>query len=220
MIWGYLGRSRVFWGAAVSHYVDRSVALLLGVTLSAPPVTMDVTRPVGRVLNAMAKTDEKIVFATSAAAVPRIVLGGRPVRVVLAGPRASAASLRALLQNLGSGEHLGLLLNGLSAAEPPGIVYDLYLDLPPGATPAEDDPHYVGTFNFFNFVPLPGVERGVASTSVPAYSFDITEVARTLQQRGLLRDPLTATIVPGGMPAIGARAVIGEIALVSSSGLD
>jgi hypothetical protein len=200
-------------------------ALLLGVTLSAIPVTIDVTRspasrPVGRVLDAMAKTDEKIVLATSAASVPRIVLGGRPVRVVLAGPGASAASLRALLQNLGSGKHLDLLLNGLSAAEPPGIVYDLYLDLPPGVTPAEDDPHYVGTFNFFNFVPLPDAERSAATPSVTAYSYDVTVVARTLQQRGLLRDPLTATIVPDGMPAIGARAVIGEIVLVSRSGLD
>jgi hypothetical protein len=200
-------------------------ALLIGGTLSALPLTIDVApssrmqltppvRLVGRGLDAIAATGEKVILATSAASAPEIVLADKPVRVVLAGPETSSASLGNLVQNLGPGRHLHLVLNGLSAAEPPGVIYYLYLDLPPGATPAEDDPHYVGAFNFFSFVPLPDAERSAAAGSMTAYSYDVTAVARTLQRRGLLRDPLSATIVPGGRPTIGARVVIGEIALV------
>jgi len=201
-----------------------ALALLIGATLSALPVKvvivpssrLDSTLPdrlIGRELDAMAATDERVV-ATSAAAMRDIVLADKPTRVVLGGPRPPAGSLTSLLQNLAPGRRLHLVLKGLSALEPPGVIYHLYLDLPPGTTPAEDDPHYVGTFNYFGFVPPPDAERDAAAASVTAFSFDVTEGARTLQRRGLIHDPVSVTIVPAGTPAPGARPVIGEIALV------
>ena len=219
-------------------WIDRMrplvLAMLMGVALNAIPVTIEFppprfestqlianriaqpyslpSRPVAREVQAMAAAQEK-VLATSAATTGEITLTDKPVRVVLA-QKETSAPLGSLLRNLPAGHRLYLVLKGLSATQPPGVVYHLYLELPPGATPAENDPRYVGTFNFFNFVPLPDADRSARDASTPAYSFDVTDIVRTLQARGLLGDSISVTIVPGGRPANGAKAVIGEIALV------
>src|SRR5262245_14039716 len=180
---------------------------LISRTLAGLAVAVVLALPAGRV--AMAAPQDTL--ATSKPLGP-ITLGDQPVHVVLRDGKVESAA--AALPKRPPGKTLSLVLKGLSATQQPGVIYHLYLGLPPGAAPRQDDPHYVGTFNFFNAVPLPGVERSGDAAS-PAYSIEITDLVDTLQRRNLLGQPLSVTIVPGGTPASSAKPVVGEIALVA-----
>ena len=158
---------------------------------------------------AMAAPQE--ILATSKPLGP-IALGDQPVRVALRDGKVESAP--AALPKRPPGKTLSLVLKGLSAAQQPGVIYHLYLGLPAGAVPAQDDPRHVGTINFFNAVPLPGVERSGDAAS-PAYSIEVTDLIDTLQRRNLLGQPLSVTIVPAGTPASDAKPMVGEIALVA-----
>lgn len=132
-----------------------------------------------------------------------------PVRVSLQG--AEGPSLAALLDTLGRGRRLYLVLRDLRTDEQPGVLYDVYLDLPAGGQPRENDPHYVGSFNFYNAA---GTAEGFSPSGARFQSFDISEVARALRARGKLSDRTTLTVFAGGTPADTARPVIGRIELV------
>jgi hypothetical protein len=82
--------------------------------------------------------------------------------------------------------------------------------LPPGIAPKPDGPHYVGSLNFFN---APKSGSGAARDS-RFYSFDVTDLLKTLQSNKSLGDAATVTIVPADKPRSSARPIIGEIALV------
>ena len=47
-------------------------------------------------------------------------------------------------------KRLRLIVKGLATDLQPGVVYNLYLDLPDGASGDKAKPHFVGTINFFN----------------------------------------------------------------------
>jgi hypothetical protein len=117
---------------------------------------------------------------------------------------------------LKAGRRLHLVLLGLAADAPPGVLYAIYLDLPPMATPEQKRRHAVGTINFFNFI---GAESDEAKKSPNrrAVSLDVTEVARQLQLSGKLRDKPVITIAPVGKPAAGTKPVVDEIRLIESS---
>jgi len=159
-------------------------------------------------------TERTDMLATTASGGP-IALGAVPVRAVLQPPAAAGAPLAARIQALGAGRQIYLVLRGLRAQEQPGIVYNLYLALPSGAAPRENDPRYVGTLNFFNAVPLPGAEPPSGEGAPQEYSFDVTELVEALQARKALSDPLTVTIVPAGTPASTTKPLIQEIRLVA-----
>jgi tyrosinase len=108
-----------------------------------------------------------------------------------------------------------LVLHDLQATEQPGVLYHLYLDLPPGVTPEQDDARYIGTFNFYDAIPIDAGERKKTATqSSGFFSYDISGVARTLRGRGMLSERTTVTIRAGGTPTPGAKPVIGRIELV------
>jgi hypothetical protein len=144
-----------------------------------------------------------------AAAPLPVKLGSGPITLTLAPVDAAEEStLSAALKNLKPEEHLYLVIRDLKASEPPGVFYDVYLDLPRRAHPRLEDPHIVGTLNFYNSV---GVSAGNPEFF---FSFDITDTARSLQVRNLLSGRTTLTIVPSGDPAANAEAVVGRIELV------
>ena len=128
-----------------------------------------------------------------------------PVRVPLQG--AEGTPLGAIVDTLGR-RRLYLVLRDLRTDEPPGVLYDLYLDLPAGGRPRENDPHYVGSFNFYN------AAASFAPADARFQSFDISDVARALRARGKLTDRTTITVFAGGTPDAGARPVIGRVELV------
>ena len=112
-------------------------------------------------------------------------------------------------------KRLSLIVKNLQADLPPGVLYQLYLELPEGAKGDKRTPHLVGTINFFD-----AVRHGDAHAKKPKkgpdrfFQFDITNLARTLHARNLLTATPTLTIAPAGAPAEKANPVIGEILVV------
>jgi hypothetical protein len=140
-----------------------------------------------------------------------ISLGADAVTVTLAPSAAGDREVTTLplaLKSLRGDQHLYLVLRDLQASQPPGVLYELYLDLPSGSRPGENDPHYVDVFDFYNAV-------GVAAPNPTRFfSYDITDVVKTLQARNLLSERTTVTIYPSGKPANNAIPVVGRIELV------
>jgi hypothetical protein len=133
-----------------------------------------------------------------------IELKAAPVQVSLDGTLASR------LDALG-GRRLYLVLQDIRTNEQPGVLYHVYLNLPAGSQPGENDSHYVGSFNFYNAVVT---EQGGPPANARLQSYDITEIARNLRARGRLSDRTTVTLNPSGTPVSAARPLIGRIELV------
>jgi tyrosinase len=114
---------------------------------------------------------------------------------------------------LASGRRLFLVISNYRAQTQPGVLYRIYLDLPPGATPQVAERHYVGSINFFNASGRRahfGRDAGTGNR----ISFDVTDMARQLRAEGRLGDEPHVVIVPVGRPAAEASPVIGDISLV------
>jgi hypothetical protein len=137
-----------------------------------------------------------ILLATSDPAAP-IALGNGATFVPLRKLAAPSADRR-----------IYLVLSDLHAAQPPGVVWQLYLAMPKDAPPPDPaDPHHVGTLNFFAAV-RPGP---VGASSPPINrSIDVTDLLRRVAA-----DASNVTLVPDGTPAEAARATIGRIELVA-----
>ncbi|HET9212502.1 MAG TPA: hypothetical protein VFR03_19010 [Thermoanaerobaculia bacterium] len=146
-----------------------------------------------------------------------VTLGAGPAVASLA---PTGKSLAAQLDALPPGRSLYLAVRGLTATEQPGVTYSVYLDLPPGAKPAGNDPRKVGILDFFNARPpgapnAPDAESPVNRDAEKLFfSFDITQAARALRQRGQLTERTTLTLIPDGAPVPTAKAVIGHLELV------
>jgi hypothetical protein len=99
----------------------------------------------------------------------------------------------------GAGETLGfrilppntqiyLVLRNIFAESPPGIGYDIYLDLPAGRPPpGRSDVHYVGTIHFFDTAPDHRREERL----------NITDSLKALAAKGQLSGAPSVTVVPG-----------------------
>lgn len=112
-----------------------------------------------------------------------------------------------LLASREPGQRLILQVRDLQAAGPPGVLYHLYLGLPAGETPAQDDFRHVGSIQFFDAVPS---KKGF-------YSFDVTEVLQRLQRQAQLDLGSVVTVIPAGAPETGAQPAVGRIDLVVES---
>jgi hypothetical protein len=169
------------------------------------PVGCNQTPRFTLVTSAMAR--EPFETLASAKTAP-IALGAGPVQVTLA-PDKDGAALASRLKETAPRHKLYLVLRGLRADGQPEVLYDVHLDLPPGAPPDRNEPSYVGSLDFFN-------ASGYASESSSRfYSYDVSDAVRRLKTRDLLREPITVTIVPTAKPAKTAKPpLIGEIALV------
>ena len=178
------------------------------------PVGSDVHRGTPAILMPVdAKTVRAVLasahMTTIATAAGPIALGAGPVRITLAAP--GGGTLASRLGELAPGQRLYLVLKNHCATEQPGVLFHLYLHLPPHAKPRQDDPHYVGSLNFFNAVKPDCAE----ATSAPFRSYDITALAQRLRSQNLLSDPTTVTILAMEPPATGARATIGRVELMA-----
>jgi len=136
-----------------------------------------------------------------------IPLGGQAIKVNLGSAQREAESDEA-----GSpGRRTYLVLRNYRANVTPGIVYHVYLALPPGTRGEAAQRHYVGPLSFFNAVPVPG---HVGQFTGKTHRFDVTALAQRLRTAGLLGANPSVTIAPAGEPAAAAQPVIGEISLV------
>jgi tyrosinase len=125
---------------------------------------------------------------------------------------AGGTALTARVEALPSEKQLYLMIKNYRADLQPGVIYNVYLDLPPAGAPNGGEGHYVGSINFFGVVPHDGHESHAASAAV--MTFDITELAKRLKSEGQLTSTPTVTIVPSGEPTEDSKPVIGEISIV------
>ena len=148
------------------------------------------------------------ILATSAASAKPVVLGADAVRVPLE-PVASLANgkLAGRIGAASAGQKFYLVIKGLRTGEQPEVLYQVYLALPDGAAPQPSDPHYLGSFNFFN----------AAAGDSRVNTYDVTGLVKNLQAGQQLTKAVTVTIVPAGTPKAGAKPTIGEIATWTGS---
>jgi hypothetical protein len=109
-----------------------------------------------------------------------------------------------------AGRRIYLVLDDLKTAQVPAVVYEIHLGLPADADPDDDDPHLVGTLNFFAVAPL--------NTASRARSFDVTALVASLASQGAAGSDLAVTIIgrsPQPAPAAAAAPTIGSVAPVA-----
>jgi len=135
-------------------------------------------------------------------------------------PAFAAASVGGRVASVRPGGRVYLIARQLKAKAQPGVVYQLYLDLPPNPTPQQKIDRYVGAINFFG-----SANHGDAHGGAPVHgeaapfpdkfvSYDITGKARALAASGALASEPVLTIIPRGQPDAAAEPVIGQIELL------
>jgi tyrosinase len=147
------------------------------------------------------------VYGTTAA----VVLTGKVTTATLA-PRATGAGAPSFAERtraLSQTRRAYLVLRSLKAERQPGVLYNVYVNLPGTVAPSGANPHHAGALNFFDSIQHVHAGR----TNDKFFAFDVTEVLRNLQSGGVPPAP-TVTIAAVGQPGAGATPTIGEIALI------
>jgi tyrosinase len=140
-----------------------------------------------------------------------VALGTVEVRVALRpGVSQPDHHLDKSLRNLAVGRKMYLVLDRLQANTQPGVIYDVYLNLPPGTAPGARAAYLAGSINFFGSAG----HAGHAPDPDKFRSLDVTNLLRTQQAAGALADNPVLSVIPGGMPTASAEAIIGEVLLV------
>jgi tyrosinase len=170
-----------------------------------------------------AATTQAVAQLTRAAATAPVRLTADLVRVALQPSPAvlpqradrTPERIKAAVFAVRPGRQLYLVLGNASLEAPADIRHNVYLELAEGVQPAgPDDPHYVGTFYFFDVEP--GAHGPHASHDDHAQIFNITERVRSLDRQGLLTATPTVSLRPVGRPNPAARPTLGRINLVES----
>jgi hypothetical protein len=111
------------------------------------------------------------------------------------------------IRSLQAGQRIYLRIADLTTNEAPGVLYGIYLDLPPGASLEPHNRYFVGYLNFFD---VQGSNRHSFR------SFDVTDLLEKLQDQEALASTTTVTISPQQPPAQGSKPLIGRIELLLS----
>jgi hypothetical protein len=115
-------------------------------------------------------------------------------------------SLTARLKTVGPEQRLYLKLRSLRTPQAPGVTYNVYVNLPPNQLPrGTSDPHYLGTFSFFE----------AEGARDPSAVINVTEPLKRLAAVGQVGDDAVLTIVPAGTPSKSATPQIGEIIITA-----
>jgi tyrosinase len=140
-----------------------------------------------------------------------IQLAATAVRQRLTAPPSPTAQvpLGDRIKNLPAGKRLFLVVRGLQSNIEPGVMYDLYLEVPAAAPGKPSTELYVGSIHFFNAVPV----HGMAPPDRP-FSFEITDLAKRLNAKGAMATAAELTIVPSGAPSSAAKPVVGEVSII------
>jgi tyrosinase len=154
----------------------------------------------------------------------QIALAAQPTRAALETTAdaldAQPKSFATHVESLGEAGRIYLVIRDLQTDLPPGVLYNLYLDLPQGADAEQSKGHEVGVINFFHAHPhsqnggghdAPGAADSSHANTV---TFDITDVVRALQKSNQLSPKPELTVAPVGEPAADAKPVIGEASII------
>lgn len=160
---------------------------------------------------ATTRAQEPVLLAETATKVP--LETATPANLV-------AQSVRTTVSSLSPGERVFLVAHQLSAKAQPGVLYNVYIDLPADPTPQQRADHLVGTLNFFGIAHAGGMHGRSSPHVRPAQararfvSFDITSKVRALGASQILTEKPVLTIVPQGQPRASAQPVIGKVEIV------
>lgn len=151
---------------------------------------------------------EPVQLAASQQPGRAIALGAGPTEVMIAPVRQAsdrgAASLASRLRALPPATPVYLQLLGARSEQAPGVTYNVYLNLPAGsAGQGAADPHYVGTFSFFDAE----VPRNLA--------INVTDHLKRMNAAGLIDAGARVTIVPAGAPSRDAKPEIAKITVIA-----
>ena len=89
-----------------------------------------------------------------------------------------------------SAQRLVLTFHDINFEKNPGVGYEVYVNLPPGAKPDYKSPYYVGTLHFF------GLKHSREQAHEAAMEFDISEVVAYLKKNNQWKDQINITYVP------------------------
>jgi tyrosinase len=146
-----------------------------------------------------------------------VTLGATATRATMETPPAAAPESKSLSERVGRvapSRSLFLVVKDLKADIQPGVLYDVYVELPAGAAPAAHAERRVGTLSFFDSGHGDHEAEG-AGAEVKFVSFDVTAaLARLARGKIIGAAKLELTFVPLGEPSEGARPVIGDVSLV------
>ena len=135
----------------------------------------------------------------------RVPIGPDPVPMTIA-DAARGRRLTAALPAMRPEARAYLTIKGLDAPETPGVPYHVYLEHPSADDARGDNRYHVGVINFFHAMHH--------ASDDPVYSFDVTDLLKSLGASRTLRDEPRVSIVPLGQPASTVKTVIGEVSLV------
>jgi len=107
-----------------------------------------------------------------------------------------------------------VVVEGLKVDRQPGVVYNLYLNLPDGASDAASSTHLIGSINFFG-VMSSNMSDAAHSMSNRFVSFDITPLVQRLGAQAVSGD-LHVTIAPAGTPKGEAQPTMASLKIVSA----
>jgi hypothetical protein len=148
----------------------------------------------------------------------RVIAASKPGGIELVPPQTrivliphdnlSDAEVLGIFASPGPTQHIFLLIRDHFATKPPGVLYHLYLDLPPDTKPEKEDRRYIGSLNFFGRV-------SIAASPDTFVSYDITLLIRSLAETNRLTPTTTVTILPAGTPVKDAAPRIGRVELVA-----
>jgi tyrosinase len=134
-----------------------------------------------------------------------ISLAPRPVRIPLA--KAQRAAAAATPRTTGGPATYFVVVQGLQADTQPGVLYNLYLNLPDAASDATSASHLIGSINFFGAMSHAMRNRFV--------SFDITPLVQRLGTAAVSGD-LHVTVAPAGTPQGEAQPTLASLRIVSA----
>jgi hypothetical protein len=125
-------------------------------------------------------------------------------------------ALHNYVERLKTGERIMLVVSDLQTDQAPGVIYDLFVNMPRDTPPGATDRYYVGSINFFTASSGHGSE-GAKDRRRPFLSFDLTDALRGMAKLGNLPESPTLTVIPSGSPFPAAHPIIGRIQLMRSS---
>jgi hypothetical protein len=161
----------------------------------------------GEFIHQASDSSENVLFAQAEGP---FTLGSSALRIPLTPVYSTTPEEGLLTSRLGTlkrGRNIYLVIRDLHTEMQPGVLYHLYLDLPAGAKPLRNDPHFIGFLNFFN-------SAYGNSASDHFFSYDITSVARKLHARKLLGKQTTLTVYPASSPVTASAPKIGRVELL------
>jgi hypothetical protein len=133
-----------------------------------------------------------------------VTLSGQPTSITVPLPGAAQDTVSALSAG-GSPGRLSLNVEGIQVPEPPGVVYEIHLNLPSDADPITDDMSFVGHVSFFGSGHREPGQRPDADPAGLNHTFDITGLVSLLRAQGRWdTQQATITFIPVGLtPAPG-----------------